>query len=314
MQNKVSSSMKMGVVEWVLLIILSIIWGSSFIFIELSLKSFSPIVLVFLRVFIGAVTLTAILYWQGIYFPKGRQIWLGFFIIGLLQTSIPFCLIAWGQQHITAGLASIFNATTPIFTVILSHFLTTNEKISISKLIGILSGIIGVVCLIGLQAVSSLSLENIGQFAVLGAAFCYAMSIVYGLKFTQEKSSVVAMGMLWCASISMLPLLIVSDNLIPSSIQTVSVLSVIALGVVCSAIAYILFFRILSISGATSVSLVTFLIPISTLILAWLFLEEKIEISDIPGILLIFVGLALVDGRIFKLFNNSKSDRSYHEL
>ncbi len=296
----------MGLNEWVSLIILGAIWGSSFIFIEVALNGFSPYLLVFLRVFIGAITLTIILTFKGVELPKGWKLWRLFFMMGLLQNAIPFCLISWGQQHITAGLTSIFNATIPFFSVILAHLFTREEKITVAKALGLVIGIFGVVTLIGFNALYQFDVENLGQFAVLGAAICYAISIVWGLKFSGLRPGVAAAGMLWCASLSMLPLIAFGSEANLRSVDVSSIVSIIILGVICTAIAYIIFFQILEKAGATSTSLVAFIIPISALILAGVFLGETLSGADIPGIVLVFIGLLLIDGRVLSFTRADK--------
>ncbi len=296
----------MGLTEWIGLFILAAIWGSSFIFIEIALKGFSPYLLVFLRIFIGAVTLTLILALRGVTLPKGWQLWRLFFIMGLMQNAIPFCLITWGQQHITAGLTSIFNATIPFFSVVLAHLFTKEEKVTPVKAVGLVTGIFGIVSLIGFDAVTQLDAKNLGQFAVLGAAVCYAISIVWGLKFSGLKPGVAAAGMLWCASLSMLPAILLNSEPNIRNVNLAGILAILALGVFCTAIAYIIFFQILEKAGATATSLVAFLIPISALILGNLFLGEKLSSSDVPGIVLVFIGLILIDGRILKLLAPGK--------
>ncbi len=296
----------MGLNEWVSLIILGAIWGSSFIFIVVALNGFSPYLLVFLRVFIGAITLTIILTFKGVELPKGWKLWRLFFMMGLLQNAIPFCLISWGQQHITAGLTSIFNATIPFFSVILAHLFTREEKITVAKALGLVIGIFGVVTLIGFNALYQFDVENLGQFAVLGAAICYAISIVWGLKLSGLRPGVAAAGMLWCASLSMLPLIAFGSEANLRSVDVSSIVSIIILGVICTAIAYIIFFQILEKAGATSTSLVAFIIPISALILAGVFLGETLSGADIPGIVLVFIGLLLIDGRVLSFTRADK--------
>ena len=292
---------QMGLYEWILLILLSIIWGSSFIFIELALESFSPFSLVFFRVFIGAIALTLLLAISKVYMPLSPKAWWLFFVMSFFQNTLPFCLISWGQLHITAGLASIFNGTTPIFSVILAYFFVKDSKITAGKIMGVIVGVLGVIQLVGFSALTDFKLENWGQLAVLGAAVCYAISLVFGTRLSDFQAGVAPAGMLWCSSISMLPILFFTQTPIINETALVPIASVFILGVVCSAIAYILFFKILKNAGAINTSLVTFLIPVSALLLAWLFLNESIKYDDIPGILLIFLGLVLVDGRFLKM-------------
>ncbi len=300
------SAPRMGLIEWIYLIVLSVIWGSSFVFIEFALQSFSPFFAVFLRVLIGAIALTLILAAQGVFLPRDRNMWLLFLIMGLLQNALPFSLITWGQQYITAGLSSIFNGTTPFFAVILAHFFTQNEKATPGKIIGVLFGIAGVVVIIGPENLSQLSFENIGAFAVLGAAVCYALSLIIGVQFKGLNPGVIPAGMLWMASLIMFPVWWFGSVPITGELSVSSVFAVFALGVVCSAIAFIIFYRILEKGGATNTSLVTFLVPVSALLMAWVLLGETLSLMELSGIGLIFCGLIVVDGRLLSLVRLKK--------
>lgn len=297
---------KMGMAEWIYLLVLSVIWGSSFVLIEYALKSFSPFFTVFLRVFIGALTLTVILAAQGVLLPRDRKMWVLFLIMGILQNALPFSLITWGQQYITAGLSSIFNGTTPFFAVILAHFFTQNEKATPGKVIGVMFGIVGVVVIIGPDNLSQFSFENLGAFAVLGAAVCYAVALVVGVQFKGLNPGVIPAGMLWMASFIMLPPVLLGGAPVTAELTVSAVGAVIALGVVCSAIAFIIFYRILEKGGATNTSLVTFLVPVSALLMAWLLLGETLSLMELSGIGLIFCGLVVVDGRLVSLVRPKK--------
>lgn len=296
----------MGFAEWVYLLVLSVIWGSSFVFIEFALKSFSPFFAVFLRVFIGALALTLILAVQGVFLPRSWKMWGLFLLMGALQNALPFSLITWGQQYITAGLSSIFNGTTPFFAVILAHFFTQNEKATFPKVIGVLLGIAGIITIIGPEKLVDLDPGNLGAYAVLVAGMCYALALVIGVRFKGLNPGVIPAGMLWMASIIMLPALWFGRPLFTGEVMASSVTAVVALGVLCSAIAFILFYRILEKGGATNTSLVTFLVPVSTLFLAWIFLGETLSLMEVWGIGLIFCGLIVVDGRILSWMKSIK--------
>ena len=173
----------MGVREWLMLFALSILWGGSFFFVEIAVSELPPLVIVLCRVGLAASVLWAIILARGIALPHGREVWLSFLGMGMLNNAIPFFLIVWGQQSIASGLASILNATTPIFTVVIAHFFLADEQISTRKFVGILIAIAGVVILvlpsIGLGETSSL----LGQLAILGATISYGFASVFGRRF-----------------------------------------------------------------------------------------------------------------------------------
>lgn len=292
------SAPKMGMIEWFYLIVLSVIWGSSFVFIEIALQSFSPFFAVFLRVFIGAIALTLILAAQGVFLPRDKKMWFLFLLMGVFQNALPFSLITWGQQYITAGLSSIFNGTTPFFAVILAHFFTKNEKATFAKVFGVLLGICGITVIIGPENLNSINWENLGSLAVLAAGFCYAVSLVVGVQFKGLNPGVIPAGMLWMASLIMLPIWLSEAEPLTGQLTVHSVGAVLALGVLCSAVAFILFYRILEKGGAMNTSLVTFLVPVSALFMAWLFLGETLNLMELSGIAIIFCGLIVVDGRL----------------
>ena len=173
----------MGVREWLMLFALSILWGGSFFFVEIAVSELPPLVIVLCRVGLAASVLWAIILARGIALPHEREVWLSFLGMGMLNNAIPFFLIVWGQQSIASGLASILNATTPIFTVVIAHFFLADEQISTRKFVGILIAIAGVVILvlpsIGLGETSSL----LGQLAILGATISYGFASVFGRRF-----------------------------------------------------------------------------------------------------------------------------------
>ncbi len=291
----------MGAFEWTLLLILSVLWGGSFFFVGVAVKALPPFTLVVLRVGLAAVALNLIMRAMGLRMPREGRIWRAFFGMGLLNNVIPFCLIVWGQTHIASGLASIFNATTPLFTVIVAHFLTKDEKFSGGRLGGILVGFAGVAVIIGLDSLHSLGTNTLAQFAVLGAALSYAFAGVFGRRFGRMGVApmVTATGQVTASTILLAPLALVVDKPWTLAMPDLPVwLAVIGLALVSTALAYIIYFRILATAGATNLLLVTFLIPVSAIILGALFLGEQLALKDFAGMGLICLGLAAIDGRM----------------
>lgn len=291
----------MGAFEWILLLSLSVLWGGSFFFVGVAVKALPPFTLVGLRVGLAAVALNLIVRAMGLRMPHEGRIWRAFFGMGLLNNMIPFCLIVWGQTHIASGLASIFNATTPLFTVIVAHILTKDEKLSGGRLCGILVGFAGVAVIIGLNSLHSLGTNTLAQFAVLGAALSYAFAGVFGRRFGRMGVApmVTATGQVTASTILLAPLVLIADKPWTLAMPDLPVwLAVIGLALVSTALAYIIYFRILATAGATNLLLVTFLIPVSAIMLGALFLGEQLALKDFGGMGLICLGLVAIDGRV----------------
>lgn len=297
----------MRALEWIMLIGLSLLWGGSFFFSEIALREVSPLVTVWARVGLACALLWLILRMRGIVMPQDKKLWLAFAVMGLLNNAIPFSLIVWGQQSITASLASIFNASTPLFTAVLAHFLTQDEKLGQRKVAGLVIGFCGVVVMIGTEALRGIEAELWAQIAILLAAISYGCAAIWGRRFKGIPPMVVATGQVTASSLMMTPLALLfgfpAGYFIPS-VEAWSAL--IGIAALCTVAAYILYFRILATSGATNLMLVTFLIPPSAILLGVLFLGEHLETSQIIGMSLIFVGLVVMDGRLLqRLWPNS---------
>lgn len=307
MKNKTSNTSTMTAKAWFLLILLSLLWGGSFFFIELTLKDLQPLTVVLGRVILAAVALITFAYFQGHQMPTSPQVWREFLVMGALNNLIPFSLISWGQVYIDSSLAAILNATTPVFGVMLAHLLTADERLTVNRMVGVMCGFCGVAVLVGTEVLSGLQLRGIGQFAVLLAAFFYACAGIYGRRFRQLPAMVAAAGMVSGTAIMMTPLALALERPWTASLDLFSLSALLALGLFSTAIAYWLYFHILAIAGATNLLLVTFLIPLSALLLGVLVLGERLEWNAFAGMGLIFVGLAAIDGRLFnKLSASSK--------
>ena len=294
-----SRSMTTG--DWVLLVVLSVLWGGSFFFVELALGGLGPFTLVTGRVGLGALALLIFVYATGNRMPRSAGLWGAFLVMGALNNLIPFTLIAWGQVHIDSGLASILNATTPLFTVLLAHVLTRDERMNAGKVAGVLFGLAGVAVLIGPEALRGLGVAGLGQIAVLVASLSYGFAGIFGRRFKDIPSSVAATGMLTTSTLMVAPLALVLERPWTASPGPGALLAVVGLAILCTAVAYLLYFRILARAGATNLLLVTFLIPVSALVLGMAFLGERPGWIAFAGMALIFVGLAAVDGRVVGL-------------
>jgi drug/metabolite transporter (DMT)-like permease len=291
--------------EWGMLLALSLLWGGSFFFTGIAIKALPPFTIVGLRVGLAALILLAVLPFFGLRLPRDRNIWAAFFGMGLLNNVAPFCLIVWGQTHIASGLAAILNATTPLWTVIVAHVLTAEEKMTGNRLIGVLIGLAGVALMIGPQALSGLGTNLAAQLAVLAAAVSYAFAAIFGRRFKAMgvEPVVTATGQVTASSLMLLPVCLLVDQPwslpMPGLAVWAAILGTAALS---TALGYILYFRILTSAGATNLALVTFLIPVSAIVLGALILGERLEPKHFAGMALIGLALAAIDGRLLRLF------------
>lgn len=294
-----ASSLAMGPTEWLLLVTLSLLWGGTFFFVEVALTDLPPLTIVSIRVGLAAIALNALVLATGQRMPSTARQWRQFLTMGLLNNAIPFSLIFWGQTYISGGLASILNATTPLFTVLLAHAMTTDERLTVARFMGVLIGLAGVTVMIGVDALNGLAGSSIGQLAVIAAAVSYGFAGIYGRRFKDLPPLIPATGQVTASALVMLPVALLVDrpgSLGPVSWQTWAALAGLAL--LSTALAYVIFFRILAVAGATNLLLVTLLIPASAILLGVLFLGERLEVQQIAGMALICLALAAIDARL----------------
>lgn len=293
----------MNLNQWIMLVALSVLWGGSFFFTGVAVKVLPPLMLVLLRVLGSAVILNLVVLAQGQRMPKSREVWATFIGMGLLNNVIPFSLIVWGQSHIASGLAAILNATTPLWTVLVAHVFTADEKITVPKLGGLMIGFAGVAVMIGPELFSGVTLHAGAEAAIVLAAFSYGLAAVYGRRFRTMGITPVqtATGQLTVSSLVMLPVALIAAQPwtlpMPGADVWLAVGGMILLSTV---LAYILYFRILASAGASNAALVTFLVPVSAILLGILFLGEHLETKHVVGMAMIGAGLAAIDGRPLK--------------
>ena len=285
--------------DWILLWTLSLLWGGSFLFNELALAGLPPLTVVWGRVGLAALILWGVVRATGAALPP-REMWPALLVMGCLNNAVPFTLFVLAQGQITGALASVLNAMTPIFTVLVAHVATSDEKLTPARGLGVLLGFAGVLVML---ADGGMGGTFWALVACLGAAFSYALASVWGRRFRAAGLAplATAFGQLTASSALMLPVWLLVDR--PWALDWPGwepVIAVVGLASLSSALAYLIFFRILAQAGATAVSLVTFLIPISAAGLGWLVLGERLEPRHWLGLGLILAGLAVIDGRIFR--------------
>ena len=290
--------------DWLTLILLALIWGAAFTFIGVAVHEVAPLTYVWLRLTLAAAALWLFLWWRGESAGLPRQVWGSILVLALFNNAIPFALFGWGQTHIASGLASILNATTPIWGVVVAHLFTHDEKLSSRKLAGVILGFSGVTVMIGPALLGSLGNNVLAQLACVTAALCYAFAGVWARRFRAMGLSPMSVttGQLTAGGLVMLPLALMIDRPWLDALPSLKAIGAIAaLAVVCSAFAYVLYFRLIDRAGATNALLVTLLVPPVAIFLGSLLLHEVIEPRDFAGLALIALGLAAIDGRLLKL-------------
>ena len=303
--NSAIINSRMGLVEWTMLVLLSMLWGGSYYFVEIALLEWSPLLIVGVRVFVASIVIWGIVLAAGLPIPRSLSAWMAFFWMGLLNNVFPFLLIVWGQKEIESGLAGILTAAAPIFSVIVAGVWLKDEPVTRPKLLGAVLGLIGVAVLIGPNALAGLDVNLLAQVAVLGAALSYAFAGVYARRFTRMNIDpiVAASGQLLMSSFIMILLVFTFDSpaeLIESSAKVWTV--VIVMAIFSTALAYILYFRLLATAGATNAILVTLLIPVTAILLGAVFLDERLQWLHFLGMVVIALGLSVIDGRLWSRF------------
>jgi len=293
---------RIDVRDWALLGVLSVLWGGSFFFNGVVLRELPPFTLVLLRVLLAALILLPLLRAYGLPFPKGLSGWKPFFAVALFNNVLPFSLIVIGQTHIPSGLASILNATTPLFTVVVMAT-AGEEKLIARRVAGVIAGLVGVAILRG-GGLDLQSGQGIGVALCLAAAFSYGIAALVARRMLANSPPLAtATFQLLASSVMMSVIAGWFDR--PWQLPMPSLttwLAMLGLAALSTALAYIVFFQILRRSGATNVMLVTLLLPITAILLGAFVLGEALSLREIVGALVIGSALLLIDGRVLKLF------------
>ena len=293
-----------------MLLALAAVWGGSFFFAEIALREVPPLTITLHRVFWAVPVLFVVVLWQGIKIPRSIQAWLCYLVMGALNNAIPFSLIFWGQTNIESGLASILNGTTAVFGAVVAGIFLVDEPLTSRKVIGALFGIVGVAVIMGLDALTSIDPRNLAQLAVLGAALSYAFASVWGKRFLSSYPPVMnALGMLVGSTVLMIPISFFADGIPVLTLSLEVWASLISVALFSTAIAYLLYFKILARAGSANLMLVTLLIPPFAIGLGVVFLGEKLELEAGLGFGIIAIGLAITDGRLLGWFRGE--NKSY---
>lgn len=286
--------------QWLLLIVLSVLWGGSFLFVGIAIKELPPLTIVLARVGLAALLLVPVVLVLGHRLPEKLAAWQPFFVMAVLNNVIPFTLITFGQREVASGLASVLNATTPLFTLLIAHWLTTDEKLKANKLTGVLMGIAGIAVLLGPEAILGRASSLFGMTLCVTACISYGFAGYWGRRLRRTPALVSAACQLLCSTLVLSVLAGLNER--PWTLDWPSrptLLAVIGLAALSTSLAYVIFFRILSVSGPTNVMLVTLLIPISGITFGIMLLDETLLWRHIAGALIIGAGLLVIDGRAF---------------
>jgi drug/metabolite transporter (DMT)-like permease len=293
-QNRLTMSAS----DWALLILLSVFWGGSFFFTGIAVREIPPLTGAFGRVAIAGAALFVVVLALRQSLPRTLAAWKSIAVFAVLNNVVPFSLLFWGQTQIASGLASILNATAPLFTIVVANFATTDDKLTPARLVGLVVGFAGVVVMMGPDLLGAFDKYVLAQLACLTAAFFYAVSSVYGRRFRAQPPASLACSQMMVSTLVFIPIVALVEQpwtMLAPSAQALWALA--GVGLISTAAAYLIYFRILARAGATNLMLVTFLIPVSAILLGTLLLGEVLEPRHFAGMAAIAVGLLAIDGR-----------------
>ena len=278
-----------------LLLILGIIWGASYLFIKVIVAEVPVLTLVAGRVTLATIIMWGILRARGLSLPRSRRMWGAYAMLGFLGAALPYSLISWGEQYIPSGLASLLQATTPMFTVILVHFLSDDERVTMSKIIGVGIGFVGVGILMLPDPSTGLRADLLGQLAIVGSSLCYAGVAIYARSRLRGQPPLVsATGQLTMGMVYMLPASLLIDRPFGLSPSLPVLASWMVLTILGTVVGYVIYFTIIERASATFVTMVTYIIPVNGLMLGALVLNEQLNATVLGSLVLILLGVLLV--------------------
>lgn len=294
---------------WSELILLGLIWGVSFLAVAIALDEIAPLTSVAHRTFWAMLILWICVAMMRQPIPRDPQIWVCFFVMGLLNNVVPFSLMAWGQLHIDSGLTAILNAATAVFSVVTAALFFADERMTLRKTAGVLLGFLGVATTIGPGALMSFDPTSLAQIAVLGGTVSYALASVWARKtLTGLSPHVAAAGMLTGAAAVAIPLAWIVDGPISLALQPATIAAIGYYAIVATAGAYLLYYRVLAMAGAGNLMLVTLIVPpVAILLGAWI-RDESLSLRAFSGFFLLVLGLLILDGRLFRRGNRRSPD------
>jgi drug/metabolite transporter (DMT)-like permease len=277
--------------DYALLLLLGAIWGSSFLLIKVAVATVPPVTVAAGRIVVGAIFIAAVLALQRKPLPSDGRIWAKLALMGTVGTVLPFALISWGETHIDSGLAAILMSAVPIMTIMMAHFLRSGEKINAGKIAALVFGGSGVIVLIGPDALAGIGQDLLGQLAILGATWCYAVNSLTARQLTGLSPETVTLGMLVTAALVAIPLSLVLDRPWQIEASPLSLLAIVTLGVLPTSIGYLIAVRIIASAGAGFASLNNYLVPLFGVGWGIALLGEELQPRAALALMLIFIGV-----------------------
>jgi drug/metabolite transporter (DMT)-like permease len=280
--------------DYLLLLVLGLVWGSSFLLIKLAVATIPPITVATTRIGIGALVLATIVATRRRAWPRGRRAWLLLLVMGVIGNIIPFSLISWGETRIDSGLTAILMSSVPLATIMLAPAFVHDEPVTPGKLLGVVLGMAGVAVLIGPGALMGAHGELLGEIAITGATLCYAVNGLVARRLPPMPAEAIGAGCLLCATLAGLPVSLAVDRPWLTTPSALSLAALLLLGVLNTGVGYLLMFRLIVRAGAGFSSLNNFLVPLFGVMWGALLLGERPSPRAFAGLLLIFGGLAAV--------------------
>ena len=282
-------------VEFALLGLLALLWGSSYLFIKLAVSDIPPVTLIALRVSIAALFLVVVMRGRGERLPRDGETWRMLYVQAVFNSIGAWTILAWGQQHIDSGLASVLNSTSPIFVFFFTLFVTRHEAASPLKFLGACLGLCGVILIVGIDALSGLGRQVAGQLAALAGAVLYACAAIYGKRFARLSPTATAAGTMFCAAATLVPASLAIDRpwLLAPSLQ--AILAALALAVLCTGVALQIYFRLVRTLGSMGVASQAYLRAGIGVLLGLIVLGERLEPTVAAGLVLAIVGVAAIN-------------------
>lgn len=278
--------------ELALLVVLATLWGASYSFIKIGVETIPPVTFIAARTLIAGAILLAIIAWRGLSLPKDMATWRRFAFQACMNSVVPFTLIAWAEQSVEAGLAIILNSTTPIFTFLMTAGITRHEAVTARKLFGVAAGIAGISLIIGMQAFGGLGHELWAQVAIVVATISYAGAAIFGRNFKGLNPLMPAAGSMICGAVLLVPLSLALDRPWTLAPSTASIVALLGLSVFSTALAFVIFFRLVHTLGSVGVTSQAYLrVPIGVAI-GVVFLGEKLNPSAWIGLVCVVAGVA----------------------
>ncbi len=290
--------MRRGTSDWIieggLLIVLSFLWGSSFTLVDIAVETIPPATVVFGRLLIGAACLFAAVMWMRISIPRTRTQWVALTVQGLLQSALPFTLITWGQQYIDSGLAGLLNTTPPLFVFLIGFFWLRKRAAAVRKFAGIIVGFFGVSVVLGPAALAGDGNTLIGGLAITGASICYALAPLYAARFAGQPPVLTAACSMGMAALLLAPVSLIIERPEISAMAWTGLAAVAALGLLSTALAMAIYFRLVQSLGPLEVTMGSYLRAGFSVLLGALILGEEVTTAMVGGLVLIFLGVAVV--------------------